>query len=150
MKIKLTIVFVRVLLLYIVLLGSSCSNADNPAAAAPAKVGEAITFPSGLQYTILVAGTGAIALPGHPVTVNYTGKLTNGTVFDTSIGKDPFTFMLGSGQVILGWEMGVAGMKVGEKRKLVIPASLGYGAGGAEKIPPNSTLIFEVDLLEVK
>ena len=135
-----------------ILLAASCSSADNSyttTTLAPA-AGQMVTLPSGLQYVILVPGTGAPALPGHQVTVNYTGKLTNGTVFDTSIGRTPFSFMLGRGQVIQGWDMGVAGMKVGEKRQLIIPPSLGYGSNATGNIPPNSVLIFEVDLLNVQ
>ncbi len=135
-----------------ILLAASCSSADNSyttTTLAPA-AGQMVTLPSGLQYVILVPGTGAPALPGHQVTVNYTGKLTNGTVFDTSIGRTPFSFMLGRGQVIQGWDMGVAGMKVGEKRQLIIPPNLGYGSNATGNIPPNSVLVFEVDLLDVQ
>jgi peptidylprolyl isomerase/FKBP-type peptidyl-prolyl cis-trans isomerase FkpA len=96
-------------------------------------------------------GTGAEAVAGKSVTVHYTGWLTNGTKFDSS--KDhgqPFSFQLGAGQVIKGWDQGVAGMKVGGVRKLTIPPSLAYGANGAGGvIPPNATLVFEVELLGV-
>jgi FKBP-type peptidyl-prolyl cis-trans isomerase len=97
-------------------------------------------------------GTGAVAAPGTTITVNYTGTLTDGTVFDSSYKRnEPFTLQLGAGQVIPGWEQGLEGMKVGGKRKLTIPPSLGYGAQGAGNvIPPNATLIFEVELLDVK
>ncbi len=100
-----------------------------------------------------VVGTGAEAVAGHKITVNYTGTLTDGTKFDSSLnpGRAPFTFNLGAGEVIQGWDQGFAGMKVGGKRKLTIPASLGYGAQGAGGlIPPNATLIFEVELLSVE
>jgi len=93
------------------------------------------------------AGTGAVAQLGDTLTVNYTGKLQDGTVFDTSVGKRPIQFVLGAGQVIPGWDQGLEGMKVGGKRLLVIPPDLAYGADGYGPIPPNSTLIFEVDLL---
>ena len=106
-----------------------------------------------LQMTDEIVGTGATAEAGDSVTVNYVGSLTNGTVFDASAnrGSEGFTFTLGVGQVIKGWDLGVAGMKEGGKRKLVIPASLAYGdqaVGGV--IPANSTLVFEVELLKVQ
>jgi peptidylprolyl isomerase/FKBP-type peptidyl-prolyl cis-trans isomerase FkpA len=94
-------------------------------------------------------GTGAAAAPGDTLSVNYTGKLQDGTIFDTSIGRAPFSFVLGAGQVIQGWDQGLVGMKVGGKRLLIIPPSLGYGAQAMGPIPANSTLVFEVDLLSV-
>jgi FKBP-type peptidyl-prolyl cis-trans isomerase len=111
-----------------------------------------ITTPSGLQYQILKHGTGAIAEVGQTVTVNYTGWLTDGTKFDSSVDRNqPFQFALGAGQVIKGWDEGVAGMRVGEKRKLMIPPDIGYGANGAGGvIPPNATLIFDVELLNAQ
>jgi len=96
-----------------------------------------------------VIGTGAVATAGDVVTVNYTGKLQNGTVFDTSVGRGPFQFILGAGQVIRGWDQGVAGMKVGGKRLLIIPPQLAYGSDAYGPIPSNSTLVFEVELVEV-
>lgn len=95
-------------------------------------------------------GTGQEALPGRQVTVHYTGKFTNGKVFDTSVGKQPFIFLLGAGQVIQGWDKGVVGMKVGGKRILTIPPEYAYGANDYGPIPGNSTLIFEVELLGVQ
>ena len=106
-----------------------------------------------LKIEDLVVGTGAEATAGKLITVNYTGTLTDGTKFDSSLnpGRTPFEFTLGVGQVIRGWDEGVAGMKVGGKRTLMIPSALGYGARGAgAAIPPNANLIFEVELLEVK
>jgi len=106
-----------------------------------------------LQIADEVVGTGAIAAAGDNVTVNYVGSLTNGTVFDASAnhGTSGFTFTLGAGQVIKGWDSGIIGMKEGGKRKLVIPASLAYGDQAVGNvIPANSTLIFEVELLKVQ
>lgn len=104
-----------------------------------------------LKQEDLKVGTGAEAIDGKKVTVNYLGTLTDGKKFDSSYDrKEPFTFTLGAGEVIKGWDMGVKGMKVGGKRKLTIPASLGYGSADMGDIPPNSTLIFEVELLKVE
>ncbi|HSE59962.1 MAG TPA: FKBP-type peptidyl-prolyl cis-trans isomerase [Nitrospiraceae bacterium] len=111
-----------------------------------------ITTPSGLKYVDLQVGSGDLAVTGSLVTVHYTGWLTDGTKFDSSVDRrQPFSFPLGAGRVIKGWDEGVAGMKVGGKRKLTIPPDLGYGARGAGGvIPPNATLLFDVELLEVR
>jgi FKBP-type peptidyl-prolyl cis-trans isomerase FkpA len=100
----------------------------------------------------LQVGNGAVATAGQNVDVHYTGWLTDGTKFDSSLDRGkPFSFQLGAGRVIQGWDRGVAGMKVGGKRKLTIPPELGYGARGAGNvIPPNATLVFEVELLGVR
>lgn len=110
-----------------------------------------ITTPSGLRYEELTEGTGATAKAGDAVSVHYTGWLTDGSKFDSSLDRgNPFRFKLGAGQVIKGWDEGVAGMKPGGKRKLHIPPGLGYGSrGAAGVIPPNAELIFEVELLGV-
>jgi len=104
-----------------------------------------------LQYEDLVVGDGQEAKSGDNVSVHYTGWLTDGTKFDSSVDRGtPFTFHLGAGQVIKGWDEGVAGMKIGGKRKLTIPPELGYGDRGAgPKIPPGATLVFEVELLGI-
>jgi len=109
-------------------------------------------MPDGLQYTDDVLGTGAEATAGKTAVVHYTGWLMDGTKFDSSVDRNqPFSFPLGGGQVIKGWDEGVAGMKVGGKRTLIVPPALGYGARGAGNvIPPNATLKFEVQLLDVR
>ena len=106
---------------------------------------------SGLKYDDLVDGEGAVAAAGQRVSAHYTGWLTDGSKFDSSVDRNqPFAFSLGRGMVIRGWDEGVAGMKVGGKRKLTIPPQLGYGSQGAGGvIPPNATLVFEVELLEI-
>lgn len=111
-----------------------------------------ITTPSGLQYEDLVVGSGAQPQAGNRVTVHYTGTLTDGRVFDSSRDRgQPFQFQIGVGQVIKGWDEGVGSMQVGGRRRLIIPPNLGYGARGAGGvIPPNATLIFDVELLDVK
>lgn len=112
------------------------------------------TSPSGsgsgsLEIVDVVVGTGAVAASGDTLTVNYTGTLASGSVFDSSVGKSPFTFRLGAGQVIAGWDQGLIGMRVGGKRRLTIPPSLAYGSQGQGPIPGNATIKFDVDLLSI-
>ena len=113
------------------------------------KVAKTVTTASGLKYIDQVVGKGASPVTGKQVKVHYTGTLENGTKFDSSVDRNqPFDFVIGVGQVIAGWDEGVMTMKVGGKRKLIIPAKLGYGARGAGGvIPPNATLLFDVELL---
>ena len=136
MRIKPWIVFLPIVLL------AACAQA------APKEV----TTPSGLEYTDLVVGTGVQPKAGQTVIVHYTGWLTNNQKFDSSKDRNqPFSFTLGKKQVIAGWDEGLSTMKVGGKRRLTIPPDLGYGARGAGNVvPPNATLIFEVELLDVK
>jgi FKBP-type peptidyl-prolyl cis-trans isomerase len=145
------------LVLCVVVLTSACAKKEESNTPAQAPAITAVTSQpvvaevTDMKIEDMKAGTGAVAEAGKRVTVHYTGWLTNGTKFDSS--KDhgqPFNFQLGAGQVIKGWDQGVAGMKVGGMRKLTIPPSLGYGANGTGGvIPPNATLVFEVELLGV-
>jgi peptidylprolyl isomerase len=140
----------------LVLLLAACTGKTNDGTGAGADTfampANLQSTPSGLQYAIDQPGTGAQPQAGQTVTVHYTGWLTDGTKFDSSRDRgEPFEFTLGQGEVIQGWDEGVADMKIGEKRTLVLPPALGYGergAGGA--IPPNATLVFKVELLGVR
>jgi len=128
------------------------SVSPTPTPASTPETGKIIELEGGLKTQDLVVGSGAEAINGKKISVNYVGTLADGKKFDSSYDRGtPFQFVLGAGQVIQGWELGVAGMKVGGKRKLIIPPALGYGDRniGNGLIPPNSTLIFEVELLGV-
>ncbi|MBW4562075.1 MAG: FKBP-type peptidyl-prolyl cis-trans isomerase [Mojavia pulchra JT2-VF2] len=118
----------------------------------PMSDANAVTTPSGLKYIELQEGTGATPKAGQKVTVHYTGTLEDGTKFDSSRDRNrPFDFKIGVGQVIKGWDEGLSTMKVGGRRQLIIPPELGYGSRGAGGvIPPNATLLFDVELLDVK
>jgi len=133
---------------------STASAASKPGATgAPAAPAGAVTTPSGLQYIDNVTGTGPKPQKGQTVIVHYTGYLDNGTVFDSSRQRNqPFEFVIGTGAVIKGWDEGVATMNIGGQRRLIIPPALGYGAAGAGsgRIPPNSRLTFDVELIAIK
>jgi peptidylprolyl isomerase len=130
---------------------SSKTQAPTTSNNTPVSVEGATTTASGLQYIDLVEGTGANPSPGQEVSVHYTVMLTNGTQVDSSIGKQPMTYKLGVTPMVKGWDEGVMSMKVGGKRKLIVPPNLAYGAEGRRPtIPPNSTLIFEIELLSAK
>ena len=141
---KLSLMFIALSLVFVV---------ANDAHAKKTKKNKIVTTKSGLKYEILKAGDKkkGVAKAGQSVTVHYTGTLKSGKKFDSSLDRGtPFTFPLGRGRVIKGWDEGVAGMTIGEKRKLTIPPDLGYGKRGAgSAIPPNSTLIFDVELLKI-
>lgn len=130
----------------------AASQQPEPPAQAATKQETTQVQPGKIQSTDETVGSGAEATAGKKVSVNYVGTLTNGTKFDSSYDRNqPFSFTLGSGQVIKGWDDGVVGMKVGGKRKLVIPADLAYGdSSPSAAIPPNSTLVFEIELLGVE
>ena len=133
----------------VALVAAACGGGDDSPPAAPS-----VNVP--FSQTDIRVGTGAEATSGRRVTVNYTGWLystsaaeNKGQQFDSSVGRTPFEFTLGSGQVIRGWDQGVVGMRVGGQRRLIIPPSLGYGSMGSGPIPPNATLVFDIELLNV-
>jgi len=130
---------------------SAMAGQEKAGAKGKAAAAKTVTTASGLKYTDVKVGSGAAPVKGKQVKVHYTGTLENGKKFDSSVDRnEPFTFVIGVGQVIAGWDEGVMGMKVGGKRKLIIPSKLGYGARGAgSDIPPNATLLFDVELLDV-
>jgi FKBP-type peptidyl-prolyl cis-trans isomerase FkpA len=128
------------------------TTTKKPVTAGPTKVtGDGTKTASGLQYWDIKEGTGAVAQTGQTAKMHYTGWLTTGKKFDSSIGSQPYQFIIGHGDVIKGWDEGVLGMKVGGKRQLRIPPNLAYGSQGYPGvIPPESTLIFDVQLVDVK
>ena len=116
----------------------------------PPLSGETIATESGLEYIVICEGTGETPQPGQQVSVHYTGWLTDGTKFDSSVDRnEPIRFPIGTGRVIPGWDEGVGSMKVGEQRRLIIPFQLAYGEAGRGPIPPKATLIFDVELMAV-
>jgi peptidylprolyl isomerase len=144
------ILLVVIVVAVVVIARLSSSKTQNPGGPS-----QSVPVANQLQKTDEVVGTGTEAVSGKKVTVNYTGTLENGTKFDSNTDPafghvQPFDFTLGTGDVIKGWDQGVVGMKVGGKRKLLIPPALGYGSQSAGTIPPNSTLIFEIELLSVQ
>jgi len=148
---------IRRSLVVMAVLGMMCSVSamaaqDQPGAKGKTAAAKMVTTASGLKYTDLKVGSGPSPVKGKQVKVHYIGTLENGKKFDSSVDRnEPFSFVIGVGQVIAGWDEGVMGMKVGGKRKLVIPSNLGYGARGAgSDIPPNATLLFNVELLDVE
>jgi len=151
---KTLIVIVAITLLTLsVIAAAQTATTPKPAPTGPTKVtGASTKTASGLEYWDIKVGTGAVAQTGQKVKVDYTGWLTNGKKFDSSVGTGrPFAFKLGNGDVIKGWDEGVVGMKVGGKRQLRIPSDLAYGAKGYPGvIPANATLIFDVQLIDVK
>ena len=132
------------------IMASDKSTSNSSPLGDTAEIGASQVTSTGLKITELAIGDGQEAIAGTKVSVNYKGTLENGDEFDSSYGRGPFEFSLGAGMVIKGWDEGVAGMKVGGKRRLIIPPELGYGSRGIGPIPPNSVLNFEVELLDVK
>ena len=147
--------WIAVLLLVSVAIFFACGDEDSggeePAAQDDGCSTESVETEEGLVYKDIECGDGAEPANGDTISVHYTGRLEDGTEFDSSEGRDPISFVLGGGQVIQGWDLGFQGMKVGGKRELTIPPELGYGEQGSPPvIPPNATLIFDVELVDVQ
>ena len=146
----------RIVMLLGLVLGA-CSRPNSPPTILDTKFAPALEVnlaastktPSGLYYRDITLGSWAVVRPGQQVSVQYTGWLANGTQFDSNVGKQPFSFHLGAGEVIQGWEQGVAGMHVGGRRQLIIPPALGYGANGSGPIPRNAILVFDVEVVSI-
>lgn len=156
MKNKIFVLSIFTVIISLIIFIGGCKQVDtnqaNTNQTDTSVVGKEITTPSGLKYIDLTAGQGPTPKKGDRVVVHYTGTLTDGTKFDSSVDRDkPFVFTIGVGEVIKGWDEGVSTMKVGGKRKLIIPSNLGYGKKGAGGvIPPDATLVFEVELLNIE
>lgn len=150
MKISMALAMISIAgLFFVQMFGGEGSDKDKQEKGKAAN--KTVTTASGLKYTDLVEGKGPIAKSGDMVEVHYTGWLQNGKEFDSSVKRNqPFSFKLGAGRVIKGWDVGVAGMKVGGKRKLIIPYPLAYGESGRGPIPPKAELTFDVELLGIK
>ena len=150
-KFVITIIFIIAVILVSVFIWQSGGKKNEDLSERQTENMEPTTNQTGLKIEDIQVGQGAEVKKGDTVVMHYKGTLTDGTQFDSSYDRgEPFETVIGVGQVIQGWDEGVPGMKVGGKRKLTIPPDMGYGASGAGPIPPNSTLIFEVELLEIK
>jgi len=153
MKIDRALAFASLLVPVVLLAGCGSDSSDTGATADEASSCESgpVEVTEGLTYEEIECGEGEEAGPGDTVSVHYTGTLEDGTEFDSSEGGEPFQFTIGAGQVIQGWEQGIPGMRVGGQRELTIAPELGYGeAGAGGVIPPNATLIFEVELIDIE
>jgi FKBP-type peptidyl-prolyl cis-trans isomerase len=131
------------------LAGAACGDATGSSSGPPPLSGDTVTTASGLRYIDATVGAGAAAHAGQTVAVHYTLWLSDGTFIESSLNGSPYSFVLGAGTVIKGWDEGIAGMRVGGRRRLIVPPSLAYGSTGAGSVPPNATLIFDVELRSI-